>query len=661
MPRTTEEGAFDLYKENPSSEHLSGLLSLHQGQAFNLCYQVLHRREDAEDAAQEALFNVVECLSQIESARSFRYRLYRVCLTHALNLKRGNYRRLIHESRFAMNAEPTAPAGEGSQREERTALLDALDRLGDDPRGLIVEHYFERTFLEEIAAREGVSKAAIWQRIDRARQTLKETLTGMGMAALVPDPTPILETCRPVSLSTDLVPGVMAKVTASSAGTAAAVGAEPFTGVLTSGARFLALGGILMTLKQSTTALVALIAATCIALLLIGGLILRGRGVNARADGPEAQTRKAVGDLARPTVPDSNKSVAASPVRKDDGLSPAARDLKSRLEEYCRRLDREFPERFAMNDEGLRGDDERDNYLIRLGQWKSQHLSALRELILSEPATFLEFFRSIKSGDYLDGMLECALLSLKWRRGDDGTGVLTEVSLAEASAIPKALTEGFIELLSSGTSDQRYKVLWFVNTLKNKSPDLTEATRSFMADPDPKFQEVVLDGLLYREAEAPMSEKESEVLRRLTQNSSNVNVACKAVHLMAEKQVPGFQDWLLDTAASTNRHEVAHASLYRLTQEYAENRKEDVAFAERVIDGLGQTLSRWNEPERFKECVKWLMSCFPPERALPALERAADNAPTPEFGRGLKAVAAAIRSGTTDAAQLKSILKRAMK
>lgn len=67
-------------------------------------------------------------------------------------------------------------------RAERGGLMQAIAELDDDSRSLLLERFFERTPLEDLARREGVTAVAIWKRIDRAKERLRVTLSGAGFA-----------------------------------------------------------------------------------------------------------------------------------------------------------------------------------------------------------------------------------------------------------------------------------------------------------------------------------------------------------------------------------------------------------------------------------------------------------------------------------------------
>ena len=193
-----EDRAFHSYRSRPGPDTLRALLTAHQATVYNLAFQVLRSAHDAEDAAQEALLEIVKGVSAIREPRAFKRWLCRVALHTALDHLRRRRRRARHEeSRAAMKPVPTDSAAQ--------AIHEALAALDDDDRCLLAEKYFERATLEEIAAREGISAAAVGKRVERAKDKLKQRLAQGGLAVLVASVDPMLEAATPAASTPDLV------------------------------------------------------------------------------------------------------------------------------------------------------------------------------------------------------------------------------------------------------------------------------------------------------------------------------------------------------------------------------------------------------------------------------------------------------------------------
>jgi RNA polymerase sigma-70 factor (ECF subfamily) len=210
----SETRVFDDYKSARSRGALVRLLEAHQHSVYNICFQVLGHREDAEDASQEVLLKIPGEAAGLPDAESFRRWIHRVSLNAALDARRKRERRSKHEGRAAMTPTPSAPPVD----ESRQALFEALARLDDENRSLIVEHYFERAPLEDLGRRRGVSSVAIWKRIDRAREHLKSSLSVAGFAALVPGAAQALDAIAPVQAPEGLLgPAMLVRIAPAAA------------------------------------------------------------------------------------------------------------------------------------------------------------------------------------------------------------------------------------------------------------------------------------------------------------------------------------------------------------------------------------------------------------------------------------------------------------
>jgi RNA polymerase sigma factor (sigma-70 family) len=160
------------WRARPSRDNLRLLLLAHQDRVYSLCFQVLRHAQDADDAAQASLVEIARGVLGIREPRAFNSWLYRVCLNNALNLRRERGRRRDREERSV----PRAPVVEEGLRD---AVHDAIARLNDEDRALVVEHYFEKETLEDLGARRGISGVAVWKRIELAKERLKRALAGV--------------------------------------------------------------------------------------------------------------------------------------------------------------------------------------------------------------------------------------------------------------------------------------------------------------------------------------------------------------------------------------------------------------------------------------------------------------------------------------------------
>jgi RNA polymerase sigma-70 factor (ECF subfamily) len=183
--RTQEESAFRDHARSRSPETLRHLLTAFRPSIFCLCHQVLEHRQDAEDVSQRVLLEVAAHAGDFPSLAAFRSWIFRVCLSKSLNSRRSRARRAGYEARRPGNG--NGHPSEGDDRESRRALLEAIEKLPDEDRAIILERYFDGEPLQVLADRRGCSKVAIWSRLKRIRDRLRKRLVIAGLGAAVPD------------------------------------------------------------------------------------------------------------------------------------------------------------------------------------------------------------------------------------------------------------------------------------------------------------------------------------------------------------------------------------------------------------------------------------------------------------------------------------------
>src|ERR1051326_1126464 len=131
MTNDLEKSGVDSGESAPDA--VPSLLKGCQNQVYNLCLQVLRHQQDAEDAAQEALFKVLDGIHSLVDIRHFDRWMYRVALNTALNFRKRRATRLAHEKRRALQEETARPAEDAVER-----LQEAMASLDDDSRSLVI-------------------------------------------------------------------------------------------------------------------------------------------------------------------------------------------------------------------------------------------------------------------------------------------------------------------------------------------------------------------------------------------------------------------------------------------------------------------------------------------------------------------------------------------
>lgn len=422
MDSSAQEAAFEAWRQRPDQDTLLRLLEAHQDAVFNVCHQVLRHRQDAEDAAQQALIQVAHRAHSLREPRAFRLWLYRVSVHSALMLRRAR-RPLPLDAR----SPDMTPPEESRLREE---LVSALDRLGDEDRGLLVDHYFEKATLEELGRRDGISAAAVWKRLQSAKESLRALMAGAGASLALASIASALGEVPRASAPANLVgPALLAK----------AGGAGLLVGG-TMAAKHLAL---------HTTVLVALF---CFA----AGL---GGGIWARASGSEPSAPSRTADPGRrtdPLRPEPGPEAAAAPATPAPPAPSAPAQLGAELARFIDWLRNGQPP------------SEPEDYLPEM----ERRFPDLRDQILADPATYLKALESETDPAILARLT--AILGLE-RVLDYRAGSYYFVEQMTPEMLPPELLDGLTRLLTSGSSALQAAILGLTESILSPPPSLAAA------------------------------------------------------------------------------------------------------------------------------------------------------------------------------------------
>jgi len=151
------------------------LVREHKDRVFTLCLRVLGHRQDAEDACQDVLLKVARRPPPPENSEAW---VHQVALRTALDLRRSRRRRVAREAGVAAGAPTSAEAA-------APEVLEALATLPEEDRAVLLEHFFARKTLRQIADDRGISEPAAWKRVEKGKERLRQVLTATAPALLV--------------------------------------------------------------------------------------------------------------------------------------------------------------------------------------------------------------------------------------------------------------------------------------------------------------------------------------------------------------------------------------------------------------------------------------------------------------------------------------------
>ena len=130
---------------------------------------------DTEDALQEILFALVASLNVFRFRSRFKTFFYRFARNKAIDLLRRQRRIRQHETvlyPFALESRQLSPETEYLRKETSLEIMDALFRLAESDRSLVLMKDVEEFSIEEIAAITGGNPGTLKSRLHRIRLKL---------------------------------------------------------------------------------------------------------------------------------------------------------------------------------------------------------------------------------------------------------------------------------------------------------------------------------------------------------------------------------------------------------------------------------------------------------------------------------------------------------
>ncbi len=159
-----------------------GLVRKYQDRVYNICRYMLGAA-DAEDAAQDAFIKAYRSLGGFTPSPGFQAWITRIAVNSCLDYKRKpSHISLAMTNRegeeYTIEAPSGSPGPEAALESKRAgeAVTNAITRLSEKLRAVIVLYEIEGLSYEEISDALGISIGTVKSRISRAREELKNSL-----------------------------------------------------------------------------------------------------------------------------------------------------------------------------------------------------------------------------------------------------------------------------------------------------------------------------------------------------------------------------------------------------------------------------------------------------------------------------------------------------
>lgn len=168
------EGHTDLYRI---------LVERYKDRVFHMGMGFLHSRHEAEDLVQEVFMQAYSSLSRFQRRSAFSTWLYRIAVNTALNMLRKksgksfvDYAILHRERRDTIHVYAENPEQKMIDEEVKVWLREAINRLPDKQRAVIVLSYYNDLSQKEMAEILSTTEGAVESLLQRAKENLRKNM-----------------------------------------------------------------------------------------------------------------------------------------------------------------------------------------------------------------------------------------------------------------------------------------------------------------------------------------------------------------------------------------------------------------------------------------------------------------------------------------------------
>jgi len=158
-----------------AGEAFTGLVREHQKSVFALAYGKLRNAHDAEDVMQEVFIEAYRNLHRLRNHKKVSGWLFKATIYRCKDHFRRKSRRQRREMEFTKLS--SHPSGETVDDGCADAVIEAVGRMPEKFRIVIMLRHYAGLSYSEIAAMTGLSKTTIDGRLRAAKKSLRDTLT----------------------------------------------------------------------------------------------------------------------------------------------------------------------------------------------------------------------------------------------------------------------------------------------------------------------------------------------------------------------------------------------------------------------------------------------------------------------------------------------------
>lgn len=157
------------------------LVGRHQQAVWRIAFRLLGDPAEAEDAAQQAFLKIFEAAPRYRPTAAFRTYLHCVVTRHCLD-RMEKKKPIYTDAAPKIEDQHLGPAAQLEAKEQRAAVLRAVDDLPQSQRTAVVLFHFEGLSYKEVADLMQISAKAVERLLARGRAALACALEDMSVA-----------------------------------------------------------------------------------------------------------------------------------------------------------------------------------------------------------------------------------------------------------------------------------------------------------------------------------------------------------------------------------------------------------------------------------------------------------------------------------------------
>jgi RNA polymerase sigma-70 factor (ECF subfamily) len=162
-----------------AGEAFTQLVREHQGAIFALAYAKLGNAHDAEDVRQEVFVEAYRNFHKLKNHEKILGWLFKATIYRCKDHMRKKSRRERREMEFTRITDTTACGYADNGLAD--AILEAVGRLPEKHRVVVMLRHFAMLSYADISAMTGLSKTTVDGRLQTAKKEMKQVLTKMGI------------------------------------------------------------------------------------------------------------------------------------------------------------------------------------------------------------------------------------------------------------------------------------------------------------------------------------------------------------------------------------------------------------------------------------------------------------------------------------------------